>query len=44
VDDRCDEPVDPDLRLDTTHIDIQIAAGRVIELPADRDLIHEPQP
>ena len=39
VDDRYDEPTDPDLRLDTTHIDIATAAEQVCRLLADRELL-----
>jgi adenylylsulfate kinase len=39
VDDRYDEPADPDLRLDTTHIDVATAAGQVCRLLADRELL-----
>jgi adenylylsulfate kinase len=39
VDDRYDEPVDPDLRLDTTDIDVPTAATRVCRLLADRRLL-----
>jgi adenylylsulfate kinase len=39
VDDRYDEPVDPDLRLDTTDIDVETAAARVCRLLADRALL-----
>jgi adenylylsulfate kinase len=44
VDDRYDEPVDPDLRVDTTDIDVPTAAGRVLELLAARDLISYSSP
>jgi adenylylsulfate kinase len=39
VDDRYDEPVDPDLRIDTTDIDVPTAAGRVLGLLTERELI-----
>jgi len=39
VDDRYDEPVDPDLRIDTTDIDVPTAADRVLELLAERKLL-----
>jgi adenylylsulfate kinase len=39
VDDRYEEPADPDLRLDTTGLDVPTAATRVLRLLAERDLI-----
>jgi adenylylsulfate kinase len=43
VDDRYDEPVDPDLRIDTTDIDVPTAAGRVLGLLTERELIAKPE-
>jgi adenylylsulfate kinase-like enzyme len=39
VDDPYEEPLSPDLRLDTTDIDVETAAKRVMRLLADRSLI-----
>jgi len=39
VDDRYDEPPDPDIRVDTTDIDVETAAGQVCQVLADLELL-----